>query len=145
MIDVARTKAPPPCAFEPADACALPFDADSFDVVAAMTTLEFVSDTSKALAEMVRCVQPAGRILIGTLNRDAPIHRDRLSQGKPPYTTGNFFTSEELRRLLAPLGYVRIATTDEPCRARPWGRILKHLLPKRGRNNGALILAEVRT
>lgn len=148
MIDTAKAKALPQCLFELADACDLPFDADFFDVVAAMTTLEFVSDTPKALSEMFRCVKPSGRVLIGTLNRDAPINRHRLVKGKQPYASGRLLSFEELHQLLEPFGQVRIAMTDEHAGKHAlWPRRLfrRYLLQKSKSLSGAFIMAEVRT
>ena len=54
MIETAKSHASPRCVFQVADVHDLPFAAGSFEVIAAMTTLEFVSDVQKALTEMFR-------------------------------------------------------------------------------------------
>lgn len=46
------------------DACALAFDAQSFDIAVAMFVMTVVPDPAAALAEMVRVVKPGGRIVI---------------------------------------------------------------------------------
>jgi len=94
------------------DAAALPFDDASFDVVAAMATLEFLPDPAGALREMARCVRRGGRILIGTLNRAAPLNRRRLAESKQPYTSGRLLTPGALRELLEPFGPIRMAASD---------------------------------
>ena len=43
-----------------ADACALPFEDDTFDRASAMLVLHFVPDAGKAVAEMRRIVRPGG-------------------------------------------------------------------------------------
>lgn len=53
------------------DAQRLPFADDSFDAVVSVTTLEFVSDYARALAEIERVVAPAGTITILMLNQDS--------------------------------------------------------------------------
>ncbi len=126
MIDVAKGHVLPRCVFKMADACNLPFEANSFDVVAAMATLEFVPAGGGALAEMARCAKPSGRILIGTLNRIAPINQERQTAGQEPYASACLYSPNELRELLKPYGQVRIGVTTEASR-------------------GAFIVAEVRS
>ena len=48
--------------FEVADAAAMPFDANSFDIVASALVLHFVPDRAKALAEMKRVLRPGGLV-----------------------------------------------------------------------------------
>jgi len=112
MIQVAKPRPAPNCRFEVADALALPFGNHCFDVVASMSTIEFVSEASLALAEMFRCVQPNGAVLIGTLNRLAPINRHRLAKGRQPYASGRLLTHGELRKLLVPFGRVRTVASS---------------------------------
>ncbi|MBS3822070.1 MAG: class I SAM-dependent methyltransferase, partial [Phycisphaerae bacterium] len=76
MIEVARAKVPE-CSFQVADAHDLPFDDGTFDAVAAMATLEFLPDPAAAIGEMVRCARKGGHLLVGTLNRLAPLNQHR--------------------------------------------------------------------
>jgi len=146
MIEVARTEVPE-CSFRVDDVCKLPFEDASFDVAASIATLEFIPDPAAAVREMVRCVKPGGRLLIGTLNRLAPLNQHRLSTGKPPYASAHLFSPGELRRLLASLGRVRMAASSpRQCKGRlplPT-RIVSRLPGFRGRLDGPLIVAEVR-
>ncbi|MBC7293866.1 MAG: methyltransferase domain-containing protein [Thermoleophilia bacterium] len=116
MISRARSKQRdcPGCTFSVADAQALPFADASFAVVAAITSLEFMPDPAAALREMARCTQPGGIILVGVLNRAAPLNQARLAQGKEPYTSAHMFTAEELEDLLAPFGEVRMRASLVP-------------------------------
>jgi len=137
MIGVARGRPAPGCVFEPADACALPYEEGSFDVVAALAVAAFVSDLPGMLKEMFRCARPDGSVLIGALNRLAPINRRRLAEGEQPYASGRLLAAGELRELLQPFGPVRmvasrVTTADRARRAEP--RKLA----------GPLIVAEVR-
>ena len=93
------------------EAAALPFGDASFDVVAAMATLEFLPDPAGALREMARCVRSGGRILVGTLNRAAPLNRRRLAENKQPYASGRLLTPGALRELLEPFGSIQMAAT----------------------------------
>jgi ubiquinone/menaquinone biosynthesis C-methylase UbiE len=140
-IQVAKACPAPNCRFEVADALALPFGDHCFDVVAAMSTIEFVSDASVALVEMFRCVKPNGAVLIGTLNRLAPINRHRLAKGREPYASGRLLTPGELRKLLARFGRVRTVASSPNTgrrRHRGWRIAARRTL------SGPFIVAEVR-
>jgi len=112
MVEVAKMCSASNCIFEVADACALPYDDHCFDVVAAMAMLEFVGDVRLAVEEMVRCVKEKGLVLIGTLNRLASIHRDRLAKGCEPYVSGQMLTPGELYNLLEPFGRIRMVASS---------------------------------
>jgi len=131
MIGMARA-AVPECGFEIADACNLPFEDMSFDVVDSMATLEFISDPAAAISEMARCTKSGGSLLIGTLNRDAPLNRHRLSEGCQPYSSAHLLIPKELIELLQPYGKVRMVASPVVHREK---RSL----------SGAFIVAEVRT
>lgn len=92
-----------------ADGHALPFADGSFDVVSAMTTLEFVRDPERTLSEMERCARrPGGTLLVGALNRLSRLNRRRMERGKEPYRSARLFSPAELRMLLERLGQVRL-------------------------------------
>jgi len=59
-----------------ADACALPFDDDTFDACRCDRTLQHVGDPQRALAEMVRVTRPGGVVLISEV-------RYRVAGGAP--------------------------------------------------------------
>jgi len=62
---IAAAAAPPANArFVQGDAHALPFAADSFDVVYCRYVLEHVADPARVLGEMRRVVKPGGRVLV---------------------------------------------------------------------------------
>jgi SAM-dependent methyltransferase len=144
MIEVAGTRSAPQCLFAVADASDLPFRDGSFDVVAAMATLEFVSDVSPVLEEMFRCVADAGVVLVGTLNRLAPINRRRLAAGREPYASGRLFTPGELRDRLARFGRVRMCASL-PRESRPGHRFGRpgRRLAGRWSTSGPFLVAEV--
>jgi SAM-dependent methyltransferase len=50
--------------FEHADACALPFQDESFDAVVCTQVYEYVQDIAKALSELVRVLRPSARALV---------------------------------------------------------------------------------
>lgn len=146
MIEVARS-AVPQCTFQVADAHRLPFDDGAFDVVASMATLEFLPDQAAAIREMARCARIHGQLLLGTLNRLAPLNQHRIAKGKPPYAAAHLLSPNELRSLLAPLGRVRMVGSSPPGHGHRLPlpkRVAGRLAGLRGNSNGPFIVAEVR-
>ncbi len=110
MVRLARAKAISCTSFIVADAHRLPFPDRRFDVVVAITTLEFVRDAEVVVREMARCVRrPGGILLVGALNERAAINRQRKTAGKPTYRQARFFTPRGLRALLSPWGRADLA------------------------------------
>jgi SAM-dependent methyltransferase len=109
------------------DACALPFADRAFDVVAFVTTLEFVGDPRRAVAEAWRVARRG--LLLGVLNRRSVLGRRLRRRGGPIWSGARLFTVGELRRLViaAAPGRPRIVarTTLWPLwpgsLALPWG------------------------
>jgi SAM-dependent methyltransferase len=146
MTEVARARAPE-CSFQVADAHDLPFDDGTFDVVAAMATLEFLPDPAAAIREMVRCARNGGRLLVGTLNRLAPLNQQRIAKGKPPYSSAHLLSPDELRGLLAPWGRVRMVASAPPGHGRHplrSKRVVGRIAGLRSKLDGPFIVAEVR-
>ena len=113
MITVAR-EISPECRFDVADASDLPFEDGSFDVTASITALEFFPDPGTAVKEMARCTRQGGIMLIGTLNRIAPINRKRLKKEEQPFASGNLLGPGELLDLISPFGEVRMVASGVP-------------------------------
>lgn len=85
----------------------LPFPDASFDVVAAITVLCFVSDAAGALREMARVLRPGGRLVLGELGRWslwAAIRRLRGWLGAATWKAARFRTAGELRVLAEEAG-----------------------------------------
>jgi SAM-dependent methyltransferase len=144
MIEVAGARSAPQCLFGVADACDLPFGDGCFDVVAAMATLEFVSDVSRVLDEMFRCVGDAGVVLVGTLNRLARINRRRVAAGREPYVSGRLVTPGELRHRLERFGRVRMraSSAQKNGLVGRLGRLGRCLVGQRS-TSGPFLVAEV--
>ena len=146
MSDIARSRDYPGCYFEIADACHLPFDNASFEVVAAIATLEFVRDPELAVTEMFRCVKPAGSVIVGALNKLAPINRKRIAEKKEPYASARLFSPLEFRYMLAPYGRLRMDVSKENSKAQNNGLLskLRKTLPTWLRQpRGAFIVGQV--
>ena len=95
MLAEVRRYGSPACVL--GDALALPFATRAFDLALLVTTLEFVSDARRALAEAIRVARQG--VIVGALNRHSllglrrRISRDRL------WKSARLFTPRELTRL----------------------------------------------
>jgi ubiquinone/menaquinone biosynthesis C-methylase UbiE len=87
------------------DALALPFSTAAFDLVALITTLEFVADPVQALGEGLRVCRQG--LLLGVLNRQSLLGWQLTKKGGPIWDNARFFTRAELTHL------VRRAATGE--------------------------------
>jgi len=141
MIQIARQRCPSGCTFEVADAAALPFPDEYFDVVASVATIGFVADAPAVIREMFRCLKTGGTMLIGALNRISPLNRQRLAAGKQPYASGRLLGPGQLRRMLKTYGNVCLIASDRTIAGNQ-----KHqsVQSKRSRLTGTLIVARVR-
>lgn len=70
QIDYARSQIPA-AEFRAADAMALPFADDEFDIVASALVINFIPDRAKALAEMRRVLRPGGMATAYVWHRSA--------------------------------------------------------------------------
>lgn len=83
------------------DACQLPFAQSAFDLVAFITTLEFLTCPRKALSEGLRVARQG--LFLGVLNRCSPLGIQRRLEGlfQPSiYNKAHFYSVRELQRLL---------------------------------------------
>jgi ubiquinone biosynthesis O-methyltransferase len=86
---------------------ALPFQAETFDRVVAVTVLCFVRETDRALGEIARILKPGGSVVIGELGRWSPwaaIRRVKGWFGAPTWKAARFRTAKELRARLEARG-----------------------------------------
>ncbi len=88
------------------DALALPFADQSFDIVALITALEFVSDWQRSLDEAVRVARHG--LLLGALNRySLPAVRRRI-RPRSPWDRARFFSPGELAESLRNVAGTRL-------------------------------------
>jgi ubiquinone biosynthesis O-methyltransferase len=110
MIDAAKGRSKlqkTDAAFQVATAEHLPFSAEQFDVVTAITILCFVDDAASIFREMARVLRPGGRLVIGELGKWstwAAGRRLRAFLGSPLWRRGRFRTAIELRKLAEEAG-----------------------------------------
>jgi ubiquinone/menaquinone biosynthesis C-methylase UbiE len=96
MLAKAANLSSPPCLR--GDGLALPFAAGAFDLVALVTTLEFVPDATRALGEALRVARQG--VILGVLNRHSVLGRRLKRQGGPVWGVARFYTPGELVRLV---------------------------------------------
>lgn len=90
------------------DARALPFPDRSFDVVVAITSLCFIREQQRAVAEMLRVAR--GSIALGLLNRHSVLYlRKGRRGGTGAYRGAQWHTAREVRRLLSECNAHKIA------------------------------------
>lgn len=88
------------------DAQALPFGDRTCDLVALITTLEFVPDPDRAIAEALRIARQG--LLLGVLNRWSLLTLLYRWSGKPIWKSAHFFTPGELNTLIRKIGGKRV-------------------------------------
>ena len=118
----------------------LPFRSASFHLALLVTTLCFLRDPQRALAEATRILQPGGQILIGMIDRDSPLGRSYEAH-KPEstfYRQANFYSISQVLEWLARLNYRQV----EVCQTL-FGELsgITHLEPVRaGHGNGGFVV-----
>ncbi len=90
-----------------AKAEALPFDDNVFDFALMVTTICFLENPLQALREVRRIFHPAGKIIIGMLDKDSPLGREYESQKKSSkfYQYANFYSVSRVLEWLKITGY----------------------------------------
>lgn len=85
----------------------LPYDDATFDVALLVTTVCFVDDLDRALAEAYRVLRPAGALVIGLVDRDSPLGQRYLKQqdANPFYQPARFWTTDEIVRAMRQAGF----------------------------------------
>jgi len=128
---------------------ALPFSDGAFSLALSVTTLEFVDDLQRALAEMVRVTAPGGRVVVATLNAASAWGRAYLAEARrqeTPFHYAHLLTPQEFVALLRPYGRLRWSSAVF---IPPSGRgvILADLLESLGqlgaRRRGALLVGRI--
>jgi ubiquinone/menaquinone biosynthesis C-methylase UbiE len=80
------------------DALALPFSNGSFDLVALITTLEFVGDPFQSIREAARVARRG--LILGVVNRHSLLAWQLTLSGAPLWQVAHFFTPADLTELI---------------------------------------------
>ena len=147
MVTIAKSKNIARSNFHVMDGHSMSFADNSFDIAAAITTLEFAAGPEAMIAEMARCVRkPGGKLLFGVLNALSEYNQKRQNEVNGPYASASLFSPEQLKGLLEPLGQVQLIIAGFVPR-QGWLLALAPLFELAGRlvNNqrGAFIAARV--
>jgi len=122
MIKTAQSKNIANTSFQIADGHSLPFGDNSFDVTAAITTLEFAGNAELVLQEMARCTRkPSGQLLVGVLNVLAGLNHNRQENPESLYAKARLFSPGQLKKLLGKYGKTKVCTVGFIPR---WKRLL---------------------
>ncbi|PLX13572.1 MAG: ubiquinone biosynthesis protein UbiE [Marinilabiliales bacterium] len=80
----------------------LPFEDQTFNIVASITMIEFVSNQEKVIHEMFRVLKPGGLLVLGCLNADSVMGKTKeLSE---TFRNAKFLNPAEIEKLLIPYG-----------------------------------------
>jgi ubiquinone/menaquinone biosynthesis C-methylase UbiE len=102
MLRIARQKNIPNAKILNADASSLPFEDNSIGLVFTITMLEFVQDIQKVLAEIFRVLQPGGTLIVGCLNINSTLGKNKNED--ETFREAHFFSTQELHLLLSKFG-----------------------------------------
>jgi ubiquinone/menaquinone biosynthesis C-methylase UbiE len=80
------------------EALILPFVSKPFDLVALITTLEFLPDPLQGLVEALRVVRQG--LILGVLNADSRLGQRYKREGGPIWEAARFCTPAELKRMV---------------------------------------------
>lgn len=86
---------------------ALPYDDEQFDVALLVTTICFVDDVEKSLAEIHRVLVPGGALLVGMVDRESPLGKEYedKKEGHSFYHVAHFHTATEVVRRMRAVGF----------------------------------------
>ena len=108
MIKTANKKNIPHCRFQVADGRSLSFFDNSFDVAAAITTLEFSENAESIISEMARCVKPKGKLFFGVLNSLSSYNQKKQRNAGSVYAYSQLFSPQQLKNILEHYGTVKM-------------------------------------
>lgn len=117
--------------FQVGEIDALPFETEAFDVVVTVAVMCFVADAERSVRELVRCVRPGGRLILGELGRWslwAALRRLRGWFGSSVWRKARFRSHRELRALAEAAG-LRKAVVEGAIFYPPFGLAARVLAP----------------
>jgi SAM-dependent methyltransferase len=114
---------------------ALPFAGDSFDHALVVTTICFVDSPAQMLAQARRTLKPAGRLVIGFIDRESPLGQDYLAHRTESvfYREASFYSAAEVEHLLRAAGFSITDWAQTLARPLAETREIEAVRPGRGR------------
>lgn len=103
MLSLARSKGID-AEFILADSEALPFEAESQQVVASVTMLEFVDTPDKVATEIHRILKPRGWLLLGSLNENSVLGQTKGND--EVFKHANMLTSHQIKQAFHRLKFI---------------------------------------
>lgn len=107
MLEIARKKNIKNASFIKGDAHHLPFHNNSIENIVSIATIEFTENPAKVLEEIHRVLKPGGALLLGCLNENGSLFRERNE--KPPYNKAQLFNLKSLYDTLSDIGNPELA------------------------------------
>lgn len=85
----------------------LPFNDETFDAALIVTTICFVDDIGRTLAEAARVLEPDGALVMGYIDKDSPVGQryQETKADNPFYREATFVSTEELIERLEAAGF----------------------------------------
>jgi SAM-dependent methyltransferase len=119
---------------------ALPFAHATFDYALIVTTICFVDDATAMLAEARRTLKPGGELVIGFIDRTSDLgrHYEAHREDNVFYRNANFFSGDEVERLLAEAGFGAPVWAQTLCR--PLQEIREIEPMRAGRGQGSFVV-----
>lgn len=99
MLAVARCHLPG-VELRVADAAALPFETDGFDLVTCVAALHLIGDVAAMAGECARVLRPGGRLVTATF-----LASDPAAHGGPSSARNRFDSPEKVAEALSPAGF----------------------------------------
>jgi ubiquinone/menaquinone biosynthesis C-methylase UbiE len=87
----------------------IPFENESFQMISSVTMLEFVDDQEQVLKEIFRVLKPGGYLLLGCLNADSILGRNKDKD--EIFREADFLTKEQLTQKLESFGNVQMKSS----------------------------------
>jgi SAM-dependent methyltransferase len=119
---------------------ALPFKPAVFDFALVVTTLCFVDEPGRMLAEARRVLKPGAPLVVGFVDRDSELGRHYLIHQAENvfYREATFYSAPDVERLLRDAGFVR--QTWGQTLSKPLDRVTEMEPLRKGRGDGGFVV-----